>query len=797
MGENQQRIVRAAARDAFLRFGEGGLISGAAVLEFVEGSTYAEACHQHEFEHAWAEADRHQRGALDEREFQSFLLAVDRFAAAAAAPEPAPATVPAPAPPPPPAAPEPVPVAPPAPAPVPVVAPPPPAAPAPKPVPVAPPAPAPAPAPAPPAPVPARAAAPASPIRPDDHWIGTRAAAPEPAPAPAPPPPAPPSPSPQSKLAAFLEAVPASPTLPRPPPARSPSKLAAFVAATPNPGSPTTTPSKAFATPPEPRVAAAPPPPPSSPSKLAAFVAAVPNPASPVASRKAAPAPASPPRPARHQPVLPEQPFVSSLPSPATLNVEEEARAPDPPPPTVDEATEPARAPDPIIVDEATLSIAATRTMVTVETQTPIQTQKPVANPTSAKKQRPARKPAPPEAELAALDEEARRCAEIRTSLRVLTDPHNFAGAPIARADPLPTLSEEPSQKLDAQKAPTLRSAHSAQRHVDRVREGIAKKAAAKTPGATRERAMAAKRSFSSVRKPPTSPQRPARQGRRAIAQPWALGRPKVKSVKTKPERFRRPPLAVLVSAARNLPELRKSIMRGNLRRQYRVAGRVAWAEGGEAHFRTKVRYDSLDFGDQICYVEVPRKIDPSKAVVQFFVLYGGGDDVLAAGGAHMADLGELKWLPLKRGSAAAAGKVRGGALHVRAYVASPADLKQLNAPPAPRAAQRVADPVKWAVATPSLLKQRYESALRSAASPADVAEDLKRYHATLLTAQSMGDDPPATVQNAQTPSMSSYFAGADASPSPSPPNRNGRVSFDRSASASTDASSSARSPPE
>ena len=130
----------------------------------------------------------------------------------------------------------------------------------------------------------------------------------------------------------------------------------------------------------------------------------------------------------------------------------------------------------------------------------------------------------------------------------------------------------------------------------------------------------------------------------------------------------------------------------------------------------------------------------------------------------------------------------------MRAYVASPADLKQLNAPPPTRAAQRVADPVKWAVATPSLLKQRYESALRSAASPQDVAEDLKRYHATLLTAQSMGDDPPAAVRNAQTPSMSSYFAGG-ASPSPSPPNRNGRVSFDRSASASTDASS--RSPPE
>ena len=211
-------------------------------------------------------------------------------------------------------------------------------------------------------------------------------------------------------------------------------------------------------------------------------------------ARLNAPAPASPPRPARHQAVLPEQPFVSSLPSPATLNVEEEARAPDPPPPTVDEATEPARAPDPPIEDEATLSIAATRTMVTVETQTPIQTQKPAANPTSAKKQRPARKPAPPEAELAALDEEARRCAEIRTSLRVLTDPHNFAGAPVARADPLPALSDEPSQKLDAQKAPTLRSAHSAQRHVDRVREGIAKKAAAKTPGATRERAAAASR---------------------------------------------------------------------------------------------------------------------------------------------------------------------------------------------------------------------------------------------------------------------------------------------------------------
>ena len=87
---------------------------------------------------------------------------------------------------------------------------------------------------------------------------------------------------------------------------------------------------------------------------------------------------------------------------------EEEARAPDPPPPTVDEAAEPARAPDPPIEDEATLSIAATRTMVTVETQTPIQTQKPAANPTSAKKQRPARKPAPPEAELAALDAEVK-----------------------------------------------------------------------------------------------------------------------------------------------------------------------------------------------------------------------------------------------------------------------------------------------------------------------------------------------------------------------------------------------------
>ena len=102
--------------------------------------------------------------------------------------------------------------------------------------------------------------------------------------------------------------------------------------------------------------------------------------------------------------------------------------------PYIDEATEPARAPDAAVEDEATLSIAATRTMVTVETQTPIQTQKPAANPTSAKKQRPARKPAPPEAELAALDEEARRCAEIRTSLRVLTDPHNFAGAQIGRA---------------------------------------------------------------------------------------------------------------------------------------------------------------------------------------------------------------------------------------------------------------------------------------------------------------------------------------------------------------------------
>ena len=116
-----------------------------------------------------------------------------------------------------------------------------------------------------------------------------------------------------------------------------------------------------------------------------------------------------------------------------------------------------------------------------------------------------------------------------------------------------------------------------------------------------------------------------------------------------------------------------------------------------------------MDFGDQICYVEVPRK-STRPMPWWFFVLYGGGDDVLAAGGAHMADLGELKWLPLKRGSAAAAGKIRGGALHVRAYVASPADLKQLErAAGAPR--ERVADPVKWAVATPSLLKQRYESA--------------------------------------------------------------------------------------
>ena len=41
---------------------------------------------------------------------------------------------------------------------------------------------------------------------------------------------------------------------------------------------------------------------------------------------------------------------------------------------------------------------------------------------------------------------------------------------------------------------------------------------------------------------------------------------------------------------------------------------------------------------------------------------------------------------------AAAAGKVRGGALRVRAYVASPQDLKQLNAPPPTRAAQRVGE---------------------------------------------------------------------------------------------------------
>jgi len=749
--EAQQRVVRAAARDAFLRFAERGLITGAAVLEYVEGSTYAESCHQHEFEAAWAEADGHRRGALDETEFQSFLLAVDRFAAAAAdnadadgAPAPDSAvTVPAPVPP------------------------------------AAPPVAAPSP------PPPASPASPAS-IRPDNHWIakGEPAAAPAPPATPAALMKAPPSPSPQSKLAAFLAAVPASPTVTHRSPARSASKLAAFVAATPNPASPT--PSRAFATPPEPRLAAPPPPPPpTSPSRLAAFVAAVPNPASPVYSWKEA---ASPARPARHRPepttpAFSTQPFVSALPSPATLVVTEIAHVPDAAPP---------EAP----IEERTWPIAATRTMATAATQTPVPAQKPVANPTrSAAKQRPAPRPAPPADELEALDDAVRACVEIRTSLRVLTDPMNFAGAPVTTAEPLPAFSE-PSPRLDAQKAPTRRSAKSAQRHVDRVREGLAQKAAAKTPGATRERAMAATRSFASTKRAqaPRSPER-------------LITRRTVKRVATRPARFRRPPLAVQVSATRDLPALRKAVLRGAQRHQYRVAGRVAWAEGGEAHFRTKVRYDSLDFGDQRCLVEVPRKVDPAKAVVQFFVLYGSSDEVLAAGGAHMADLSESRWLPLKRGSAAADGRSR-GALKVRAYVASPSDLAQLNAPPRPPS-----DVSKWSAATPALLRRRYEGGLRSAASPLDVAEDLRRYHATLVTAQRRGESPPPNVEATTAPSVSSYFAGADASPA-STTSRNGadsgrsrdgcggpywaepQRSPASAASTRTDASS-ARSPPE
>ena len=237
---------------------------------------------------------------------------------------------------------------------------------------------------------------------------------------------------------------------------------------------------------------------------------------------------------------------------------------------------------------------------------------KPADNPASSEKTTASTEASPPEASSprstrrrGGVPRFGRRCA-------CAADPRNFAGAPNQRRTHTCSFRRTVFQKLDAQKAPTLRSAHSAQRHVDRVREGSRQNAA--RPGAPRERAMAAKRSFSSARSP-TSPQRPARQ-RPAIARPWALGRPKV--VCKNEARAFRPPLAILVSAARNLPELRKSIMRGNLRRQYGVAGRVAWAEGGEAHFRTKVRYDSLDFGDQMCYVEVPRKIDPSKAVVQF-----------------------------------------------------------------------------------------------------------------------------------------------------------------------------------
>ena len=131
----------------------------------------------------------------------------------------------------------------------------------------------------------------------------------------------------------------------------------------------------------------------------------------------------------------------------------------------------------------------------------------------------------------------------------------------------------------------------------------------------------------------------------------------------------------------------------------------------------------------------------------------------------------------------------------MRAYVASPADLKQLNAPPAPRAAQRVADPVKWAVATPSL-----KAALRERAAVGRVAGGRRRGPEALPRDAADGAEygrRPAGDGPERADALDVVLLrGCRRSPSPSRAWPERRVSFDRSASASTDASSSARSPP-
>ena len=130
-----------------------------------------------------------------------------------------------------------------------------------------------------------------------------------------------------------------------------------------------------------------------------------------------------------------------------------------------------------------------------------------------------------------------------------------------------------------------------------------------------------------------------------------------------------------------------------------------------------------------------------------------------------------------KRGSAAAAGKVRGGALRVRAYVASPDDLKQLNAPPAPRAAQRVADPVKWAAATPSLADAR--SSFRSCSAMLLLTSDVSspssflnsRIASSVDVRQKMDTAKQASsLAKTASPDVQDLHAGKITDPAPLPP---------------------------
>ena len=161
------------------------------------------------------------------------------------------------------------------------------------------------------------------------------------------------------------------------------------------------------------------------------------------------------------------------------------------------------------------------------------------------------------------------------------------------------------------------------------------------------------------------------------------------------------------------------------------MAGRVRWGDDATmppAHFRTKARFDSLDFENHSSRLFVPAKADVSVAIVEFFVLHvdgGGGaeDDVLARGARRARDLTEQTWLPLDRGSAAALRKGgHGGALEVQVL-----GLSTTTTPRSDDDDERTPWPPE---AVPDLLKRRYESRLASPESAADVAADLRSHDA-------------------------------------------------------------------